>query len=561
MASVPPPNSDSVQSGETGGADRGDTKGSQEAAAQAAAGKALYRPEGTTHEQRFYQALKVVVQAQAQYMPKPEELNFGQLVRALKNWDEWSATYRTQKPKEAFQAGQSRHREVYDAYLTRIQTLYNKIAMERLEPVQLAPPVNLQQANALLDRIENRDGRGVTALARAVAAPNIDLEVIQRLIAWGADPNATDPIGVTPLVSAAEGGHDLVVDLLLKAGADLRLQNARGETALMRAARCGHVTVVKRLLDAGGDYKTRDKMGITPLNAISELGHQEIAVELLNRGADPNQADNPGRTALNFAVGKRDQAMVKLLLDRGAKVNHRTPLGWTPLDVAAMYGDIPMIELLLREGADIHSMSVGQIRNAQGAKTQQFLRRAMTTTPTPNDVKYGNFELHRAVAVGDTETVKKWIDRKANLNQVNSLGETALLLAVRAGQHGEEAVELLLKAGADPNIATSQFRDNTPPGTTALMWAAIGPIHPTRWTMVEQLLAAKADPNAVSKRGRSALHQAVIFGHPDTVEQLLEAGANPYLVDEQGQTAFTYAEANADKATAKLLLAALGEKS
>jgi len=63
-----------------------------------------------------------------------------------------------------------------------------------------------------------------------------DLAEVARLIAAGADVNARDNDGRTPLVRAAWYGHPDIVAALLKAGADVDARNNDGKTALMWAA-------------------------------------------------------------------------------------------------------------------------------------------------------------------------------------------------------------------------------------------------------------------------------------------------------------------------------------
>jgi serine/threonine-protein phosphatase 6 regulatory ankyrin repeat subunit B len=65
------------------------------------------------------------------------------------------------------------------------------------------------------------------------------------------DVNARDEQGNTPLIEAARGGHDEVVQILLVAKADARAKNRDGKTALMLASEGGHDQVVRRLRQAG----------------------------------------------------------------------------------------------------------------------------------------------------------------------------------------------------------------------------------------------------------------------------------------------------------------------
>lgn len=78
--------------------------------------------------------------------------------------------------------------------------------------------------------------------------------LMRRLLAAGANPNATDVLGRTPLAEAANldtsADAEATVELLLAAGADPSLGDARGETPLSLAAGRGHERVVEMLLAA-----------------------------------------------------------------------------------------------------------------------------------------------------------------------------------------------------------------------------------------------------------------------------------------------------------------------
>jgi uncharacterized protein len=324
-SAVPPPGGWEKKKGEEIG-DRADAKGGQEAAAQAAASEALRfskivgGPPGSkpTAAQRMYEALSVVVRTQAAEMPKPETLNFGQLVRALKDWNQWAAAHQTQTQKKETHSSKASHEKIRNAYMSRIQMLYNEIAPQFKEPQRVDPPATLQQASALLDRIEGRDAKGTPELLRAIDHSEPDWPKVQRLIAWGADPNAADKTGLTPHIAAAFRGHDRVIALLLTAGANPNLVMGQQYTALSAAALCGYEAIVKQLLDAGADPNINPKEGTALLHAV--LGNREaIVIQLLRRGANPNLANHEGSTPLAIASRKGYENLVKLLRDAGAK--------------------------------------------------------------------------------------------------------------------------------------------------------------------------------------------------------------------------------------------------
>lgn len=88
------------------------------------------------------------------------------------------------------------------------------------------------------------------ALFRAVREGNTDM-VKSLLSSPGADVNATDERGSTPLLEAARFGHEDISRVLIAAGANLKAKDRDGKTALMLAVQGDHDQVVRVLKQAG----------------------------------------------------------------------------------------------------------------------------------------------------------------------------------------------------------------------------------------------------------------------------------------------------------------------
>lgn len=88
------------------------------------------------------------------------------------------------------------------------------------------------------------------ALFRAVIEGNTDM-VRSLLSTPGADVNATDDRGSTPLLEAARFGHDDIARLLIASGANFKAKDKDGKTALMLAIQNNHDDVVRVLKQAG----------------------------------------------------------------------------------------------------------------------------------------------------------------------------------------------------------------------------------------------------------------------------------------------------------------------
>ena len=91
-----------------------------------------------------------------------------------------------------------------------------------------------------------RNHMKVQALHAAVAARNADAAAI--LLDRGADPNARQQAGYTPLMGAAAAGRADLVELLLQRGADRSLVNDEGKTAADVAREHGHTDLAEQLI-------------------------------------------------------------------------------------------------------------------------------------------------------------------------------------------------------------------------------------------------------------------------------------------------------------------------
>src|SRR5271167_3205108 len=140
---------------------------------------------------------------------------------------------------------------------------------------------------------------------------------VERLLVKGANVNARDKYGNTPLHSAASYGHKDVAELLIVNGANVNAEAKSGATPLFFAAYYGHRDVAELLIAKGADVNTKaDIWHGTPLHATAYPD------------AKPGGEVHPLATVLQ---GRKDVA--ELLIAKGADVNAKAFFNETPLHV------------------------------------------------------------------------------------------------------------------------------------------------------------------------------------------------------------------------------------
>ena len=150
------------------------------------------------------------------------------------------------------------------------------------------------------------------------AAKAGDLPRVRELLAAGADREARDADGATPLMLAAHAGRLDVVGALITAGADVNATDARGWGPLAKAVYNpdvdrGFADVVQVLVDAGANIEAPIAYGIRPLMLAAGYGETAVVETLLKAGADVLARNEGGLTALMMVKEKFYVDVINLL--------------------------------------------------------------------------------------------------------------------------------------------------------------------------------------------------------------------------------------------------------
>ncbi|MFA6921473.1 MAG: ankyrin repeat domain-containing protein [Gallionella sp.] len=151
-----------------------------------------------------------------------------------------------------------------------------------------------------------------TAFLSAVKAG--DLAAVQAMLSGG--EILRDEQGM--LMLAAGVGNQALVQALIDAGADVNAADERGWTPLAKAVysaefKCGFPDVVKVLIDAGANIEAAIGYGVRPLMLAAGYGETEVVDTLLRAGADVLARNEGGYTALMMVKRKHYVDVINLL--------------------------------------------------------------------------------------------------------------------------------------------------------------------------------------------------------------------------------------------------------
>jgi ankyrin repeat protein len=423
------------------------------------------------------------------------------------------------------------------------------------------------------------DPDGTTALHHA--AHNQDVAAVRKLLA--ADKTSADVenrYGVTPLRLAVETGNLEIVNLLMAAGANVNHVLPEGETMLMTAAYTGNVPVIKALLNKDARVETRDQFhGETPLIWASSYDHADAVKALLDAGANVNARStlakyarpNAGLTRLGkgdwtpLMYAARDGAMKagKVLLDRGAAIDAVDPDGTTALVLAIINYHFDFASMLIDHKAN---------PNLADSTGMAALFAAVDMSSLP--WMFGRPERPAASKVPAIDLIEQLLKNRADPNaaltavqiqRAHTDGDPAVAAGgtpfLRAAKGSDVAVmKLLLKYGAKPDAVMKN-------GNNALMLAAgLGyrdgnMAVPTKdkgtpeevMAAIQVCLDSGLDVNAPGANGNSALFSAVtVRGELSVVQYLVEHGADVNLKNTRGQTVLDAAKTSR-KATPEIV--------
>lgn len=412
--------------------------------------------------------------------------------------------------------------------------------------------------------------------------------VVSRLLVAGAAVDSRDFLATTPLMYAAAGGHETVVQELLKEGAMPNLVCERGSSSLHRAIAFERIEVAQRLLehpDINVNIVDSSRGDQTPLMLAAGLRLREIVPILLKKHElDVNlQCGDSQTTALHCAVESGSARIVRMILSH-PDIEVDKGIRWcTPLISAATNGYTSVVEALLDHGADTDLQEGAD--KASGTALNRAIDYGYTSVvrvllnrganPRVIDI-YQRTIVHSAAVNGKDEVLRVLFERSTgvDINAQGTNGRTAMHdaayfdlcstikilfangaktdirdkaerspLGVAKDRNNLSAVELLTKLRKEER-ARDQAMGPLRHSTTSISSDEIGFLKAVKLGMTETIESyvtrarqnSSFDLNTCDLDQHTALHIAIQSRHLDVLNVLIDAGVNLNAIDRLERT-------------------------
>ncbi|XP_019944907.2 dynein axonemal heavy chain 12 [Paralichthys olivaceus] len=350
-----------------------------------------------------------------------------------------------------------------------------------------------------------------------------DEDALNKLAEQPETLSRVDERGWIPLHEAAVQLNKRILEIIFSASPPgaTQCRTIKGETALFLAVVHGIRENATFLLQNGCSPDLQNDEQDSPLVAAILNDQYDLATLLLRYRATVDQTGPLNRTALHECAFLGLENFVYLLLESGADPNACDVRKKTPLALAAQNGHFNVVEVLLQKGAHAwcESDSGTILFDAAASGNPDIISLLLENGADPNVPLYsGHLPIHRVAYHGHRLALKHLIP-VTTLEAVRDSGMSPLHSAA-AGAH-PHCVEMLLKAGYDPNVMLHQrVRRNYEDDRRSALFFAVSnnDLQCTR-LLLEAGAMVNQDPI-------NCLQVALRQGNYELINTLLKSGAN-----------------------------------
>ena len=411
-----------------------------------------------------------------------------------------------------------------------------------------------------------------------VAARNGDIQTVQLLVDCGADVNALNEDGQTPLHTAAGGDKDCpeLCSILLEHNAKIDAVDKDGNQPLHLACEAALTSTVIHLLHCHAGVFATNNSHQTALHkaACSKRDCPEVFMILIGKGAQVNATDGNGDTSLHVAFQKGNMKSVDVLVENDADCNVLNVCGETLLHLACK-SRVECVELcdkLISHGVNPHiadregNLPLHVALKNRLAKTFSWLFEHLGRPSLDNleKVNIGKEDLvaylHYANEAGDTRAchhfleliAKSDISKKPSLSALNCCSMAGYSLLHTAVQKQDFTLcRYLMDHGASVNAdVPHEYQGPTLKETPLHLAVKLGNVDLCRLLLEH---GATIDPEIKGRKG--PLHLAVVKEKEDVARLLLSHGADVSKVEISGESALKRLETRGNVNLASIIQA------
>ena len=250
------------------------------------------------------------------------------------------------------------------------------------------------------------------------------------------------------LLDVCEKGSPEEILEFINHGANVNAANRNGTTPLMSAAQHNNFEAVKTLIENSADVNAKNKTGNTPLHFAAQFNSPETVRLLIENHADVNTTNKTNNTPLHLAVGFNSPEVVLELLNAGARFDIQNNKNQTPLEIAKTKTKLQNSEALRRMlKPELQKNFLKICRSGTEAEISEALAAGVSPNTKSKDLSSA---LMFAARYNTAEAVDILLKAGAYIDAQNIFGNTALIYA--ASNNTEDVVETLLDADADIEI-------------------------------------------------------------------------------------------------------------